>query len=96
MAATADRNGRTTTISSDSVMTAAASDRLPQRRAWTFSMSGQVETTMVVAQSIAARKRCSTQKLAAISMTMKSSARTVRVSPWACSVSGHRHSPFVA
>ena len=59
------------------IMTATASPRLFQSLDWTRSSSGQVATTMMVAQSSASRNGFRIQKLPPISRPIKSSCRVV-------------------
>jgi len=74
-----NQSGTTSTMSSVNVINVTARDRLPHNRACTLSMSGQVEITIMVAQTRAVTKGCRIQKLAAMRMPMKSSANAERV-----------------
>lgn len=59
-------------------ITVTASARLPWRVGWTRSVSGQVATTIIVAQTVASKNGRSTQKLPAINPPIASTARMVR------------------
>ena len=60
-------------------MTATAGTRRPPKRCSSDFNSGQVATTTIVAQTVAARNGRNTQNEAAISKRMQSTASTVRV-----------------
>ena len=72
-------NGMTKTRSSAAVMTVAASQRLPQRRDWSFRKIGQVVTTIIADQTVAARNGRRIQIEATMRPPMMRTARTVRV-----------------
>ena len=76
---TASERGTTSTSIRTNVITATASLRLPQSLSWRLSKSGQVATTIVVAQINAVMKGRTTQKLAKISRLMNITASVVRV-----------------
>src|ERR1700747_3640428 len=67
---TASERGTTKTSRSTMVMTMTASARLFQSRAWILSISGQVATTIMVAQTAAGRNGCRIQNEAAASPTI--------------------------
>ncbi len=60
-----------------SVITATASRRLPQSRAWIARITGQVATTTMVAQMMAGRKGRNIQNEAAIRPPMKRIPRVI-------------------
>ncbi len=72
-------SGTIRTQSKTSVINVTASARLPPNRPWTEIISGQVATTMVVAQTIAPRNGRKIQIEDPIRVTMKSTASTFRV-----------------
>ena len=79
MVETASDKGTMMTSRSRTVITVTASQRLPRRRAWSPSRAGHVVTTIMVAQRMATRKGRRIQKLAAMSVPIKSTASVVRV-----------------
>src|SRR5262245_36266987 len=70
--------GTMRTSSRAMVMAATASERRFQSRRWIWRMSGQLATTIVVAQTTAGRNGRRTQNDAAMSPAMKSTARVTR------------------
>ena len=76
------------------VMTMTASARLFQSRAWILSISGQVATTIMVAQTAAGRNGCRIQNEAAVSPTIRKTAKVVRVR--SCLMSPIVHRPVSA
>ena len=75
----ARKSGTIRTSSSATVITATAAPRRPPRRAWRPSMRGQVETTIIVAQSSDPRNGSSTQRLPTMSRQMPRTDRVMRV-----------------
>ena len=75
----ARKSGTIRTSSSATVITATAAPRRPPRRAWRPSMRGQVETTIIVAQSSDPRNGSSTQRLPTMSRQMPMTDRVMRV-----------------
>ena len=75
----ATKRGMIRTRSSATVITATAAPRRPPRRAWRASMRGQVETTIIVAQSSDPRNGSSTRRLPAMSRPMPRTVRVMRV-----------------
>jgi hypothetical protein len=64
---------------SAAVIIATAGPRRPESRAWSFNKTGHVATTISNAQIMELRKGLNIQKLAAMSILMKSTARVVWV-----------------
>ena len=79
MVNTARENGMTRTKRSMTVITVTARNRLCQSHACSFSRSGHVATTMMVAQMREVRKGFMIQKLAVISAPMNRTASVMRV-----------------
>src|SRR6516162_3476103 len=76
---TAKQIGTTRTSSIRTVATSTASQRLPHSRDCNLRKKGQVAMTIIVAQSVAERNGCTTQKQAAMRMQMNNTASVVRV-----------------
>ena len=74
----AAENGATKTSSSATIIAVTASQRLPQSRACAATISGQVDTTIIVAQMVAARNGRRIQNVAKIIPPRNSTARTMR------------------
>ncbi len=79
MVPTAREKGTIKTSSRANVITATASPRLPQSRACTPSMSGQVATTIMTAHNKEGRKGLKIQKLPTMRIPINSTASVVRV-----------------
>ena len=71
-------SGATSRKSIASVMTITASHRRPPAAFWTFSISGQVATTIIVAQIRAPRNGCRIHRLETIISPMNSTTSTMR------------------